>query len=305
MPFSNLGGVAESQWTEIYVQLFTPAIEQSRLGYVCKRSILRSGAFTKDIIQNLKTADVVLADVTFFNANVMWELGVRHALSKKTIMVARHDMMNEKIISDMKIYTVHPYDPTNITMINEFKKIIKNELVDFEKDPDRNTSPVFDFIREEELTLTSIEKRQIINKLVALLNEFAYNLDLAKGLLTEEYNANANAVTTRRYEVDAISHILITNYINGGNDFVILLQKIREILKRANHWLNRLSENKRTGKPVEHSIDVIQNNAKSLEKNLIKSIKMTKKLYSLAKTNSLENEDSSVIIADSVKEYFD
>jgi len=133
-----MGNVTEDDWTEIYTQLFKPSVEGARLRYFCSRSQIRNGAFTKDIVQNLFTAYVVLADITFFNPNVMWELGVRHALAKRTILVARKDVMTERIISDLKIYGVIPYDPTNLTKASEFKKEIKNALKRIDEEPERN-----------------------------------------------------------------------------------------------------------------------------------------------------------------------
>jgi len=114
MPFSSMGNVTEKDWTEIYTQLFKPAIEGSRLRYTCTRSQIRNGAFTKDIVQNLFTANVVLADITFFNPNVMWELGVRHALTNRTILVARKDVMTERIISVQSFSVTFPIEEKGI-----------------------------------------------------------------------------------------------------------------------------------------------------------------------------------------------
>ena len=75
----------------------------------------------------MKNAYVVLADITGFNGNVMWELGVRHALSPRTILVARDKILDSKIISDLKIYGVNTYE-NNAGGIKQFKQKIKNTL---------------------------------------------------------------------------------------------------------------------------------------------------------------------------------
>ena len=40
-----------------------------------------------DIIPPIYNADIVLADLTGLNPNVMYELGIAHSLNKKTIMI--------------------------------------------------------------------------------------------------------------------------------------------------------------------------------------------------------------------------
>ena len=57
MPFSDLKDLKQADWTEVYEELFMSAIEEANLGYFCERSDVRNGAFTKDIVQNLKNAN--------------------------------------------------------------------------------------------------------------------------------------------------------------------------------------------------------------------------------------------------------
>lgn len=150
MPFSHNGEVSEEQWTEIYTDVFKPAIENANLGYICERSEVRNGAFIRDIISNLKEARVVLADITGYNPNVMWELGVRHALSRRTIIVSWKGKNQKKIISNMSTYGVLEYNPSSPKDLNEFKRRIGKILDDMEKDPDRSDNPVFDFLVDHE-----------------------------------------------------------------------------------------------------------------------------------------------------------
>jgi len=179
MPFSKYVGIEENEWTEVYENIFRPAIEGSGFGYKCERSEITAGSFTKEIVVNMKNAHVVLADITGFNGNVMWELGVRHALSPRTIMVSRNKILDSKVISDLKIYGVHLYD-NNAGAIKEFKQNIKKSLKKIDEDPDRPDNPVFDFLKIEDLVLTSFEKKQIINRLSGLISELLANLDVSE-----------------------------------------------------------------------------------------------------------------------------
>ncbi len=57
------------------------------------------------ILQNLRDADYVVADLTKFNGNVYYELGIAHSLNKRTIQVSQH--LN--IPSDIRAQMVHSY----------------------------------------------------------------------------------------------------------------------------------------------------------------------------------------------------
>jgi hypothetical protein len=47
----------------------------------------QTGRITDQIIEALKTADLIIADITGPNANVMYEFGYAHALGKKVIVL--------------------------------------------------------------------------------------------------------------------------------------------------------------------------------------------------------------------------
>jgi len=235
MPFSAMGNITEKDWTEIYTELFKPAVEGARLRYYCTRSQIRNGAFTKDIVNNLFTAYVVLADITFFNPNVMWELGVRHALTKRTILVARKDVMRERIISDLKIYGVIPYDPTNLTQASDFKKEIKSALKKIDDEPERSDNPVFDFLKQEEITQTKFEHTRNIKKLTGLLSELLENYRIANGIVTGEMSVKEKLMTRNRYAVDAIQLLVSTNYVNVKDRILKKIIRIRE----HSMWANR------------------------------------------------------------------
>ena len=74
----------------------------------------------KDIIQPLYEADIVIADLTKLNANVMYELGLAHSFNKKTIVITQDDM--SQLPFDLKQYRAKDYS-------THFKKFA--ELVDY------------------------------------------------------------------------------------------------------------------------------------------------------------------------------
>ena len=300
MPFSATTSKSEEEWGKIYNNLFKRIIENSKFDYECKRSELENGSFTRDIVINLKDDYLVLADITDFNPNVMWELGVRHSLSKKTIMVARSDFI-PKIPSDIKEYGVVPYD-VGITDYKEFEEQIYSIMKKIEDNPEKPDSPVFNFLKEEDLILSSYGRKQIINKLVGLMTEIGENLELVNGILSKTKPVEKMGVTSRRCAFQALDKLLIENYVNAGEGYIKLLQRIRKWIVAINHRLNRLlAVDKKYRKEV---IDAIFDDAQELKTMLTKSMHDTRDLYRSVKSNSLNDVEPSIIISDELSEEF-
>ena len=295
MPFSDLGGITEYQWTEIYTQLFKPAVEEARLGYICERSELRNGAFTKDIVQNLKHANVVLADITHFNANVMWELGVRHALSKRTIMVARHDVMKQKIISDMSTYGVISYDPDILTKINEFKGKIKKVLRDIERTPERSDSPVFDFLIEE-MKRAIIEKNKLISNLTGLLSELFHNMDLAEKIRDGTTPVSLKNTTMYRFQGNAVNYLLTKNYLPADEAYYKIIKFIAERTDNLNRRIDLVFLDKRFKRDSGHP-EEIKNMIGPIINYLKRAIEKTNQFLSSAKQETIAELAPPILFA--------
>jgi DNA-binding CsgD family transcriptional regulator len=87
--------------------LFEPAL--NRAGYdMVPPSVLNSQIIQAEIIQNLETADLVLCDISGWNANVFFELGIRVALDRPVALVK--DSKTEAIPFDNALVSCHTYD---------------------------------------------------------------------------------------------------------------------------------------------------------------------------------------------------
>lgn len=101
MPFTD-------QLTQIYTTFVKPVVESSDFNLVCRRAddIKSNRAVIQDIWKSLCEARFVIADLTGFNANVLYELGIAHTLGKETILIYQRG-------SDVKF----PFDLTHIRRI--------------------------------------------------------------------------------------------------------------------------------------------------------------------------------------------
>lgn len=72
-----------------YQNIIKPAVEKS--GYTCIRGdeVLESGIIDKSMYALLIRADLVIADITTFNPNAIYELGIRHAAKPFSTIVMK------------------------------------------------------------------------------------------------------------------------------------------------------------------------------------------------------------------------
>lgn len=141
MPFSATASCTEKQWASIFENVLKPAVENA--DYACHRSIATRGNIIAAILENLRDAYVVLADLTDQNPNVFYELGVRHALKNRTILIAQ----DEKFIPfDLRPYATYVYNGKTKRGREELATRLRELLADVDQSPDRADNPVSDFL---------------------------------------------------------------------------------------------------------------------------------------------------------------
>ena len=154
---------------QTYSLLIKPVFNE--LGITCYRAIDKnlSGSIDKVMLQEIKNADIALVDISTLNANVMWELGVRHAFKPyHTIMICEKEQMGS-IPFDVNHFVVHQYTHTEEGIpyyeVERFREILTNLIISIlAKEPEQVDSPVYTFL-DDELNTNKLEKA-MTNKLV-------------------------------------------------------------------------------------------------------------------------------------------
>ncbi len=78
----------EIDFERVHRELIGPALEAVKLGGGTTGEIVDAGNIREDMFSLIFEADLVVCDITILNANVFYELGIRHALRKKsTVMI--------------------------------------------------------------------------------------------------------------------------------------------------------------------------------------------------------------------------
>lgn len=237
MPFSSTKSHKSEEWTEIFENVHSPAIIESGLGYDCQRSNIRPGSFIKDILTNLNQADIVLADLTDRNPNVFYELGVRHTLKNRTILVSKS---MDDVPSDLKQYGVIIYSTTPRGVVEYKKKIIGilNDIID---NPERPDNPVSDFLHLETIVTDTFEAKSVEKKLIALVSECSYNLYVIDHIQKDLEDKN-NTFSYYRFQYTALEILISTYYIYPNVSFFKDARFILLVLGNLNYRLNLLKD---------------------------------------------------------------
>ncbi len=104
-PFGKKNGV---NFDEVQEMLIIPALKKAGAEGITTAAILKAGNIRQDMFQLLLTSDLVIADISIHNANVFYELGIRHALrAQKTLLIRSR---KDEVPFDLKTDRYFAYD---------------------------------------------------------------------------------------------------------------------------------------------------------------------------------------------------
>lgn len=101
-----------------------------------------------DIITPIYNTDIVLADLTGLNPNVMYELGIAHSFNKKTIIITRDDL--SKLPFDLKQYRAKGYS-SHFKQFYELLSYLEKNLYGAVDGSVIFNNPVSDFLDKNQL----------------------------------------------------------------------------------------------------------------------------------------------------------
>lgn len=119
MPISDVDGYDPGHFTRVYEHLIKPACEQA--GFKPERAdeTPRTDVIMAGILKKIIACDIAICDLSSRNANVFYELGLRHAFNKKTVLIKDYKTPMPFDISGIRTLTYNE----NLR-IDEVQKII-------------------------------------------------------------------------------------------------------------------------------------------------------------------------------------
>ena len=149
-------------------ELISPALAQLKIHGRTTLDIMRQGEIQGDMFHRLVTSHLVIADISIANANVFYELGIRHALQDRHTVLIKFPVDGQKAVFDIATdrYLVYDADRPADSVAALVKRIQATI------DEGQADSPVFRFLRNL--------KPQEIDSFISIPLEFGEDVDLAK-----------------------------------------------------------------------------------------------------------------------------
>lgn len=109
MPIADVAGYEPGHFGRVYEYLLKPAIKAAGYDPVRADDAVKTDYIVVGIIQKIVESPMVICDFSARNANVMYELGIRHAFNKPVVLIK--DNRTDKIF-DIQGLRYAEYDPS-------------------------------------------------------------------------------------------------------------------------------------------------------------------------------------------------
>jgi hypothetical protein len=129
MPISAIDGCGAEHWVEVKNIISDAIADIDGLKFTAKLVSEQDdvGVIQKRIVQNVYSSDIVVCDVSCKNANVMFELGMRLAFDKPTILI-KDDVTDFTFDAGVIEHLVYPRD-LRFSRIVTFKKLLAEKVL--------------------------------------------------------------------------------------------------------------------------------------------------------------------------------
>ena len=187
----------EINFEKIHNKLIQPAIDTCKLQGNTTAEIIESGNIREDMFQLILEADLVICDITIHNANVFYELGIRHSLRKKHTILIKGSDAGDSTIFDIQTDRYFSYQVNNPgAALQNLVETIKATLKS-----DRPTdSPIFNLLP----TLPEVEPAHV----QVLPNDYREEVDRAASSGSKGWlRLLAAEVRTQRFKWQGLKYV--------------------------------------------------------------------------------------------------
>jgi hypothetical protein len=107
MPIADATGYDSGHFTRVYNHLIKPACEEAGFKPIRADDVSSSHFIVVDILKKIVESDLAICDLSGRNPNVLYELGLRQAFNKKTVLIKDNKTEN---IFDVQGFRYAQYD---------------------------------------------------------------------------------------------------------------------------------------------------------------------------------------------------
>lgn len=110
----------DEAFTDVYTHLIKGPLESVGFRVMRADSLFKQQQILKDVVKGIADATLIIADVTDLNENVLYELGLAHALGKRVVMITQK---LDQLPFDLRPYRANEYS-TQFNRANDLKVLL-------------------------------------------------------------------------------------------------------------------------------------------------------------------------------------
>jgi len=282
MPFSKTTEKrTEEYWAKHYATFIKPLIESDH-PLIAERSSPLRGDILRQIITDLVTSPIVVADLTDANPNVYWELGVRQSFKHGTITIAEDGTPLPFDLGGKGTLFYFPKDHIKMQGFrNQFHKAVKDCLAN----PNLPDSHVLETISGWGTLYQILMRAESLRRLDAVMSELEYDkgtFDIVmkrckKNIELREEKKSGIEYTTDLLRSSAVESLVVNRYIDAEKSFYSVVEKCLDYLNMINtrliSWPSRestiepwlLGEEDGFKRVIKHSEEQVKEHKKAIE----------------------------------------
>lgn len=218
----------EFDFDRVELELIAPALRNLNITGGTTGEIFESGDIREDMFSLLLQSDIVIADITIHNANVFYELGIRHALRDKKTILIRCPGFDDTPFDIVGYRYIHYSKDDPAASVSLLTKACKETM-----QSDRKDSPVFNILPKLEV--------QALEKLIAVPPDFIEEAEIAAR------SNQSGKLALLAYEISGFHWDIPASRILGEMFFRMkAYEKGRAIYEKiVNHYPNDIEANDR------------------------------------------------------------
>jgi len=249
MPFGQKEGI---DFDKIYENILKPAIEKANMIPLREDGEISGGIIHKTMIEKIIFSDFVIADISIENANVFYELGIRHMASKSnTLLVSSKDVK----LFDIKPVRYYKYSLENKKEDEELAERLKEMLQKNVK-----SSPIYDFF-DFEINKEKYKKDiELFKEQTKIINKIETEFFIAKAKKDIQTLQNLEKKAIKNDNLSKTLYIIyrdLKEYQKMLDLYEKMSEKLKEnkfILEQKALALNRLNEREEAKILIENII---------------------------------------------------
>jgi hypothetical protein len=174
-PIGEVGSTIRSDADDFMNYIVAPVVTSEEFDYgkpIRADSLNEPGRITSQIVTLLMEAELVIADLTTNNANVFYELSLRHAIGKPVIHMAAQDTPLSFDVRDNRtiFYTMH-------SRVAEAARDELAKQIRHVRKPDyKAMNPILETLGILNLERSNIPEKAAIGQLMSMVERLSYNV---------------------------------------------------------------------------------------------------------------------------------